>query len=152
MPIQKTDTTTLLSLHSASSLAIHSHGATITSWKSRSLERLYLSPLAVLDGSRAIRGGIPIVFPQFGPDPSSLLPQHGFARNDAWTVVAESESAEHVSVTYSLASTASAWPRAFKLECTVVLRDASITQELRVENCDTAAWSCSPLLQYYILL
>jgi glucose-6-phosphate 1-epimerase len=32
---------------------------------------------AILDGSKAIRGGIPVVFPIFGTDEKIKLPQHG---------------------------------------------------------------------------
>ena len=40
------------------------HGATVVSWKSNNgKENLFLSSKAVLDGSKAVRGGIPIVFP-----------------------------------------------------------------------------------------
>lgn len=34
------------------------------------VENLYLSETAVFDGKAAIRGGIPVVFPQFGPGAS----------------------------------------------------------------------------------
>lgn len=46
-----------------------------------------MSSKAVLDGSKAVRGGIPVVFPCFGPPEHpdhSKLPQHGFARNEVW--------------------------------------------------------------------
>lgn len=33
---------------------------------------------------KAIRGGIPILFPQFSD--AGPLPKHGFARNELWTV------------------------------------------------------------------
>lgn len=39
------------------------HGATVISWKSKSQENLWLSEKAILDGSKAVRGGVPIVFP-----------------------------------------------------------------------------------------
>ena len=58
------------------------HGAQVLSWTVAGRERLYLSPRALFDGRSAIRGGIPLCFPQFnqrGP-----LPKHGFARNLAW--------------------------------------------------------------------
>lgn len=42
------------------------------------------SKLAVFDGKKAIRGGIPFVFPQFGP--WSFGPNHGFARIVRWTL------------------------------------------------------------------
>lgn len=64
------------------------------SWKSASLseaeqkERLFVSSTAALDGSKPVRGGIPVVFPCFGapshPDHTKLS-QHGFARNEIWT-------------------------------------------------------------------
>ena len=38
----------------------------------------------MLDGSKAIRGGIPLVFPQFGLGPAMPKTQHGFARNSRW--------------------------------------------------------------------
>lgn len=40
------------------------HGATVLSWKDASgNEKLWLSEAAVLDGTKAVRGGIPLVFP-----------------------------------------------------------------------------------------
>lgn len=43
-------------------------GATLTSWKVDGTELLFLSKKAVNDGAagKAIRGGIPLVFPQVG--------------------------------------------------------------------------------------
>lgn len=64
-----------------SKVNISTFGATVTSWKIFNNEMLFLSKTAELDGSRPIRGGIPIVFPQFGP---GELKQHGFARESIW--------------------------------------------------------------------
>lgn len=70
------------------------YGATVVSWKTGTLsdpmpeERLFVSSKAALDGSKPVRGGIPIVFPCFGAPshPEHMeLGQHGFARNTAWT-------------------------------------------------------------------
>ena len=41
-----------------SSVTIYFHGATITSWIVNSCEKLFLSSKAVVDGSKAIRGGM----------------------------------------------------------------------------------------------
>ena len=47
------------------------HGATVISWKSADgHENLFLSSKSALDGSRAVRGGIPVVFP-VRPEPLS---------------------------------------------------------------------------------
>lgn len=46
---------------------------------------LYLSPRAVLDGRKAIRGGIPVCFPWFGSGPDGTAqPAHGTARTATW--------------------------------------------------------------------
>lgn len=84
--------------HSASGATakIHALGATVISFVDavEHRERLFVSKLAKFDGSKAIRGGIPICFPQFGPpSPSSspsTMPQHGFARVNYWRLQPDS--------------------------------------------------------------
>lgn len=46
----------------ADSVKIHLHGATVISWCVEGKELLFLSSKAILDGSKPIRGGIPLVF------------------------------------------------------------------------------------------
>ncbi len=71
-------------------------GATVVSWTAQGRENLWLSESAVLDGSKAVRGGIPVVFPVFGPSPAdratSKLPQHGLARTSRWEFLGKSTS------------------------------------------------------------
>nr|GLL20222.1 putative glucose-6-phosphate 1-epimerase [Ipomoea trifida]GMC58387.1 putative glucose-6-phosphate 1-epimerase [Ipomoea batatas]GMC64948.1 putative glucose-6-phosphate 1-epimerase [Ipomoea batatas]GMC68569.1 putative glucose-6-phosphate 1-epimerase [Ipomoea batatas]GMD25706.1 putative glucose-6-phosphate 1-epimerase [Ipomoea batatas] len=68
-----------------SSAEVYFYGAHVTSWKNEhGEEMLFVSSKAIFKPPKAIRGGIPICFPQFsnlGP-----LEQHGFARNRVWTV------------------------------------------------------------------
>lgn len=55
--------------------------------KSDNRDRLWLSELTQLDGSEAIRGGIPICWPWFSkqfPNGESGLASHGFLRTEAW--------------------------------------------------------------------
>ena len=48
---------------------------------------LFLSQKSYYDEGKAIRGGIPICWPWFGPDPMNLdRPSHGFVRNNLWAV------------------------------------------------------------------
>ncbi|NVK57881.1 MAG: D-hexose-6-phosphate mutarotase [Alteromonadaceae bacterium] len=57
--------------------------------KTDNRDRLWLSPVAVLNGERAIRGGIPLCWPWFGNDHGSThndLPAHGILRIQKWTV------------------------------------------------------------------
>lgn len=52
------------SLPSGESIEILLYGATVLSWKDASGdEKLWLSEGAKLDGTKAVRGGIPLVFP-----------------------------------------------------------------------------------------
>lgn len=51
-------------LPTGESVAVHLFGATVTSWKlANGQQQLFLSEKAHLDGSKPIRGGIPVVFP-----------------------------------------------------------------------------------------
>lgn len=51
-------------LPSGEAVEILLYGATIISWKdAKGGEKLWLSEKAVTDGSKAVRGGIPLVFP-----------------------------------------------------------------------------------------
>jgi glucose-6-phosphate 1-epimerase len=61
------------------SVALFLFGGHVTSWREGADEFLFVSKTAVLDGTKPIRGGIPICWPQFGA--MGPLGQHGFARN-----------------------------------------------------------------------
>jgi D-hexose-6-phosphate mutarotase len=39
------------------------YGATVISWKNNGKENIFVSDAAVMDGSKPVRGGVPIVFP-----------------------------------------------------------------------------------------
>lgn len=52
------------SLPSGESVEVLLYGATVVGWKDAAgSDKLWLSDKAVLDGSKAVRGGIPLVFP-----------------------------------------------------------------------------------------
>jgi len=94
--------------HSASGAKciVHDFGATVLSYQTSSgRECLFLSRDAKLDGTKAIRGGIPLVFPQFG-QPDMNMPQHGFLRTNFWKVVDDEsmmfDNDEEAGITYSL--------------------------------------------------
>lgn len=65
---------------------IYLHGAHVTAFqKNGEPPLLFLSEAAEFAPGRPIRGGVPVIFPWFGPrDP---LPAHGFARSTAWDLV-----------------------------------------------------------------
>lgn len=79
----------ILIQHSSSgaSATVYPFGATLASYtNAQGHETLFVSTLAKTDGSKALRGGIPLVFPQFG-QPNKDMPQHGFLRNNYWSIV-----------------------------------------------------------------
>ena len=57
----------IASLPTGDSVEILLYGATVYSWKSNGKENLWLSTAAKLDGSKPVRGGIPVVFPVHPP-------------------------------------------------------------------------------------
>lgn len=66
-------------------LTAHDFGAHLTQWTVDGVDRLWLSPAAVLDGSTPIRGGVPICLPWFADGPhGGLRPSHGLARTATW--------------------------------------------------------------------
>ena len=65
---------------------VYLHGAHVSSWTVGGEEMLFMSKNAIYNGQKALRGGVPICFPQFG-DLGPVKAQHGFARNLPWTLV-----------------------------------------------------------------
>jgi glucose-6-phosphate 1-epimerase len=65
---------------------LYLQGAHVTAWQPSGAHPVILtSNRANFAPGKAIRGGIPIVFPWFGPHPTDQsLPQHGFARTAVW--------------------------------------------------------------------
>lgn len=79
-----------------STATVYLQGAHVTQWTPRGADPvLYLSPAAVFAPGKAIRGGVPVLFPWFGPRWNGAAfdaahgtrsPAHGFARTSVWTV------------------------------------------------------------------
>ena len=53
----------IATLPTGDSVEVLLYGATVISWKSNGKENLWLSKAAKLDGSKPVRGGVPVVFP-----------------------------------------------------------------------------------------
>src|SRR6516162_7173120 len=82
---------------------LYLQGAQVTAWQPPGERRvLFTSPNSVFAPGRAIRGGIPIIFPWFGPSRHApAAPQHGFARTATWHLD-DVEAAGRKSVTLTL--------------------------------------------------
>ena len=60
---------------------------------------LFLSPDANFAPGKSIRGGVPVIFPWFGPSQTDAsLPQHGWARTSIWQVESVADDAVTLSV------------------------------------------------------
>ena len=115
-------------------------------------DRLFVSARSRFGAGEAIRGGIPVVFPQFGP--FGDLPQHGFARRCRWTI--EDVSGPTLSAVGRLrlrlnedATTQAQWPHAFVAKLIVGVTANSLTVALTVKNTDAAPFSFTAAFHPY---
>ncbi|KPI95104.1 Glucose-6-phosphate 1-epimerase [Papilio xuthus] len=128
-------------------------GATLVSWRVNNQEQLFVSKQAVFDGKRAIRGGIPFVFPQFGQ--WAFGPQHGFARVARWHVekLPERLASGDVEAIFSLMDddfTRSMWHFQFRLTYRLILREKELHFNIGVYNpSKELTFSCQLLLHTY---
>ena len=81
---------------------------------------MFLSEKAYYQTGKAIKGGTPICWPWFGPDPEGLgRASHGFVRNRLWSMQSTTTTPEQeTKVTLGLKNTAETreiWPHAFEL-------------------------------------
>jgi len=144
-----------LSLPQGDRLVVALHGAHVLSWVSGGHERLFLSPQSVMDGQAAIRGGVPVCFPQFnqrGPL-ADRLPKHGFARHVAWQAAAPELGPEHARLTLHLSDSAQTrawWPQAFALALHIDLKPGALQLTLSVHNTDAQPLAFSGALHTYL--
>lgn len=129
------------------------YGAQLLSYiPSEADEALWLSPNARFEPGRAIRGGIPICWPWFGPHPDDpALPQHGFARNRLWQIRHSFADDGITRLTLGLSDddeTRALWPHAFDLELEVELGD-SLSLRLTSRNTGRKPFKLSEALHSY---
>lgn len=164
MGVEETDTKVILTHPSSpnSSVTILKYGATVVSWTHKGQEKLWLSEGAFLDGSKAVRGGIPLVFPVFGKckdasHDTEPLPQHGFVRNSTWQFLGQVTESP-VSVQFGLGpedvdpALYKLWGKGrhdFTLILTVTLGDDSLTTEIEVENTGASTFEFNWLFHTY---
>jgi glucose-6-phosphate 1-epimerase len=133
------------------------YGAHLVSWKDvAGQERLFLSTLSSLDGSRAIRGGVPVIFPQFAERGKGM--RHGFARVSTWRLVdsGEQDGAAFAVLALNQADLApqlaAAWPHSFELALRVTVRAKELTLTLDVRNTGTQPFPFAAALHTYYLV
>ena len=111
---------------------------------------LYLSPAASTADGRALRGGVPICWPQFnlrGP-----LPKHGFARHAPWRLHGQDDTSLVLELTPDDLSDEqrAAWPHAFQLRQKIDLAPGQLTVTLDVSNLGQTPFSFTTALHTYL--
>ncbi len=132
---------------SGAAARVFDHGAHVTSWKTPDgVERLFLSERAEFKPGAAIRGGVPIIFPQFAALGS--LPKHGFARTTLWQLESRSADQAIFSLTSSAATTE--WPHLFNARYVVGLGQDELSMALTITNTDTKPCVFTAALHTYL--
>lgn len=134
------------------------YGAHVTSWRPApatpggDAERLYLSARAERRAGAAVRGGVPVCWPQFADQ--GPLPKHGLVRTRAWALVDDGQAADGAGyATFALtddAATRALWPHAFRLALTVRVAAGWLEVALAVENPGPAPFAFTGALHTYL--
>lgn len=116
---------------------IYIQGAHVSSWvPANGQEQLFLSKASHYQSGVAIRGGVPIIFPQFAQ--LGNLPKHGFARTAMWQVQATGHDEDGAAYArFSLNENSDLlriWPHVFNLEYQVSVTSQALLMELHVLN------------------
>jgi glucose-6-phosphate 1-epimerase len=128
--------------------AVYLQGAHVASWTDAAgTELLFVSGRSRYEPGAAVRGGIPVIFPQFADQ--GPLPKHGFARTAAWEHAESGTDPQGAAwALLRLADTEATralWPHAFRAELRVSLDADSLALALRVANTGdgTVAFTCA---------
>ena len=135
--------------------AISVYGAHLLSYTFASDENdlLFLSEKAIFKEGTPIRGGVPICWPWFGPDPQGLgRSDHGLARTRVWNVVSTYLLKDHeCSISFELSDTPETyrlWPNRFRLILKVTV-GKSLMMELTTQNRGDTAFELTQALHTY---
>lgn len=128
------------------------HGAHLVSWvPAGGEEHLYLSPTAKYGNGSSVRGGVPVIFPQFnarGP-----LPRHGLVRSRSWeateSVVRDGHAIGVLRFTDDIATRVH-WKHGFEAELTVSLAGKEIDIELAITNTGDTPFEFTAALHTYL--
>ena len=133
--------------HGGASATVALRGAQLLSWRpADGNERLFLSGRADFSPGAAIRGGIPVIFPQFGE--RGLLRKHGFARLLDWSYAGIEDGAAVFELRDGPGT--ADWPHAFACRLSVGLGDETLRIGLEVENRGDEVFAFTAALHGYL--
>ena len=117
---------------------VPTRGALVTSYVVDGVPVLFMDEATLLDPSKNVRGGVPLLFPVAGKPPAgSPMSQHGFARKLPWEVISAISDDDTARVECQLRSspeTWALWPFAFDARFAVSLFDRRLMLEFSFEN------------------
>lgn len=119
------------------SCTVNLQGATVTSWRIRNREQLFVSRYTRFVDQSRIVGGIRFIFPVLGP--WQFGPNDGFAKLSLWSVEEGPErlTSGDVCAVVGLRDnsyTRSLWNYKFKLSYKITLREKTLSFDIFVEN------------------
>lgn len=134
------------------SVQMTAQGAHVCSWiPAGGQEQLFLSKTSEWREGVAIRGGVPVIFPQFGG--LGNLPKHGFARTTQWTLESCSNDAQGkgiaVFVLQDNEASRAVWPYAFTAQLRVTVHADQLNIALDIRNTGTDSFSFTAALHTY---
>jgi len=142
---------TLITLPNGDSVRVSDFGAQVLSWQARGHERMFCSERAVVDGTAAIRGGVPVCFPQFnarGP-----LPKHGLARRTTWHYLSAEVQGGAITARWQWDAAAplhADFPHALRGELTVKVSPDQLQITLSATNTGETAFAFTGALHTYL--
>ena len=144
---------TRITLPNGDSVRVSDFGAQVLSWRSRGHERMFCSERAVVDGSAAIRCGVPECFTQFnarGP-----LPKHGLARRTTWQYQSAEVQGEAITARWQWDAAAplhTDFPHALRAELAVTLSADQLQITLSATNTGDTAFAFTGALHTYLVV
>lgn len=130
------------------------YGAHLTSWKpAGESEQIFLSPRAEFRRGVSIRGGVPIIFPQFAELGS--LPKHGLLRTVTWSYMEATQdtAGRRAGVRFRVrddAQTRALWPYSFEAEFHIEIGGRTLSMTLSLRNTDAAVFRFTAALHSYL--
>lgn len=125
--------------HTLFTASISLYGGHVLSWQPKGHQDVFwVSKKAEFKEGKAIRGGIPICWPWFGPKldtDGNNVGNHGFARNNTWQLARTEITQLGVKIVLSFTgeNLHSAWPEKFNVEQTLFISE-NFSQVMKITN------------------